>query len=540
MSVRFTTRTFLFLALLFSWGCSTASRNHLVARFPASKGLSTDPWITVDPTDGTIAYRKTSRGDRIMDFSHAGYGGGGIPLPTPPATVILKPPAGGKDSTPAIQAAIDEISNLPLGSDGIRGVVQLSPGYFRLLGSLSVQASGVILRGSGSGQGGTQINLLGDPRTLIQLGPVSKPTILNGLSSRISDVYVPAGTRSFQVQDSSIFKVGDTVVVNRPVTAEWVKFMGMDKLVRNGAPESWLTPGTVSQFDRVITAISGQEVTIDAPLPDSLDSKFLGSSGASLAKYQFDERINQVGIESFRVVASTPQKLPLQFTDPLFKLAVVNSVQNAWIRDVVGDHFLEGLTLGRTSKWITIQDTSFIHAPAYNKTGALQAQYDLQGQFILLNRCASNGDNYFPIATSRFTNGPNVVLHFTVTSGQHTALEPHQRWATGLLFDNVSAPDAKIEFHNRGILGTGHGWTMGWGVVWNSNARAFELQQAPGTNTWVIGCSGVALPADQVIFPTEHSDPTIESWGKAVDPSSLYLAQLKARLGQEALKSLGY
>ena len=88
-----------------------------------------------------------------------------------------------------------------------------------------------------------------------------------GVGSSINDDdYVAAGARSFTVNDASEFKVGDAVLVGRPVTAAWVHFMGMDTLVRDGAPQSWRAVGSADNYEREITAISGNQVTVDIPL----------------------------------------------------------------------------------------------------------------------------------------------------------------------------------------------------------------------------------------------------------------------------------
>jgi hypothetical protein len=92
-------------------------------------------------------------------------------------------------------------------------------------------------------------------------------------------------------------------------------------------------------------------------------------------------------------------------------------------------------------------------------------------------------------------------------------------------------------------MGTGHGWTIGWGVVWNSTASNFIIQQAPGTITWAMGNRGPlkrqAMPNGNV-HGTKLPSGSIESQGKPVTPQSLYLAQLAERLGPDALKNIGY
>jgi hypothetical protein len=41
--------------------------------------------------DGRLVYKTTPAGDRIMDFSHAGYRGGGVALPDVPVKVTVYP-----------------------------------------------------------------------------------------------------------------------------------------------------------------------------------------------------------------------------------------------------------------------------------------------------------------------------------------------------------------------------------------------------------------------------------------------------------------
>src|SRR6478609_11680392 len=73
---------------------------------------ATSEWVHPGP-DGKLVYKTTPAGDRIMDFSHAGYMGGGVALPDVPVRRTVKP-SGGPDDTAAIQAAIDEVAAMPL------------------------------------------------------------------------------------------------------------------------------------------------------------------------------------------------------------------------------------------------------------------------------------------------------------------------------------------------------------------------------------------------------------------------------------------
>jgi hypothetical protein len=116
----------------------------------------------------------------------------------------------------------------------------------------------------------------------------------------------------------------------------------------------------------------------------------------------------------------------------------------------------------------------------------------------------------------------------SVATGMHTRLEPHARWATGFLADGV-VHDDQLNLVNRGTAGSGHGWAIGFGVLWNSAAATLNVQKPPGSMNWSIG--GKGKPA---------GDGTFESTGTPVLPQSLYLAQLCERLGPGAVAAIGY
>jgi hypothetical protein len=467
--------------------------------------------LTYEPLAGT--------GDHIMDFSHAGYGGGGVALPVVPVVATLAPSGG--DDQAAIQGAIDAVSARPL-ERGIRGALLLKPGTYQLSGALRISASGVVLRGSGSGAGGTELRFPGLARRVMFVAGGGTRTIDPAVAS-IADDYVAAGARSFTVDNAAAFQVGDEVVVGRPVTAPWISLLGMDQLVRNGAPQTWITPGTVLRAERTVSAVAGNLVTVDVPIPDSFDGKYVKPPGGSIAKYAFAGRINQVGIESLRFVGSP------RAAGNDFHFVQMTAVVDAWIKDVVAHDFTNGVVIADSAKRITIEDTIISHTPGDYFTAAAPADFNIDGGQVLVQRSGSKGGNkIFYFATAGGGVGPNVVLGFAGT-GVRSHIQPHQRWATGLLVDSTDLGDGNIEYINRGTAGSGHGWTMGWGVVWNSAAASIKVEQPAGAANWAIGSRG-----------NQFGSGTFDSHGTPVNPASLYLAQLCVRLGPQALVNIGY
>ena len=163
----------------------------------------------------------TARDDAppLIDFSHAGYGGGGVPLPEVAAVVTVRP--GGGDDTALLQAALDHVASLPPRADGFRGAVHLAAGRFMVAGGLRVRVGGVVLRGSSGGGRRTTVVATGTGRrTLIEVGGDGAPASAKAV--RVTDKTVPAGGRTLTLESVEGLAAGDRVVVRRPSTAEWI------------------------------------------------------------------------------------------------------------------------------------------------------------------------------------------------------------------------------------------------------------------------------------------------------------------------------
>jgi hypothetical protein len=504
----------------------------LAAALAAKTKESKQSWVSLDAA-GHLVYRTLPQGDRIADFSYAGYMGGGVPLPRIPDAVTVSP--SGADDTTAIQHAIDQVSALPL-KNGFRGAVVLAPGTFLCSGSLNINASGVVLRGNGPVTAATTIKMTGDPHVAIVVGGKEEVQVV-GSPAHVTEAYVPSGAQSITVDDASAFGAGDTIRITRNTAPQWLQFMGMDRMVRDGQNETWV--GSHIATYRVVTGRQGNELRLDVPLTDSYDRKYMPPEGAEVAKVTINGRIENVGIEGLHILAP-PRSVA--FTDPLFRAINMSGVRNAWVRDLLDDDTTEGIDAAPDAVAMTFQNVFFRHGTTITSS-AKPADFALRGTQILVLRCGSIGDDLFYVITGARNQGPNVVLDSKFMGNGH--IQPHQRWATGLLVDNSQVPHGGIDMMNRGEMGTGHGWTMGWGVVWNSSASSLIIQNPPGAANWSIGTTGQELTAAMKIVGVRKRDlgpdlpqGFIESPNRRVLPDSLYRAQLAERLGVGALKAL--
>ena len=163
--------------------------------------------------DGRLAYDADDAGNRVIDFSHAGYAGGGEAIPSVPAKLVVAPAPDGQRDRERIQAALDLVAAMPAGPDGFRGAVLLTTGSFLIDESLQLNASGVVLRGSGAGENGTVLRATGTSRrTLIEIGGRGERTETAGSRRSVTDAYVPVGATKLTVENTAGLAVGDRVI----------------------------------------------------------------------------------------------------------------------------------------------------------------------------------------------------------------------------------------------------------------------------------------------------------------------------------------
>ncbi len=531
--------------------------------------------------DGRLVYAVDARGNRLPDFSFVGYHGGERAIPDVPVRVTLHPVEG--DNTAAIQAAIDRVGAMPADEDGLRGAVLLARGRYRVEGSLHIRHSGVVLRGEGAGPDGTVLvaSGYGHPRyrrTFIRVGDNARIQVDEASRREIVDDFVPIGAHSFTVASAEGYRVGDRVAVYRPSTAEWIRAIGMDRIPSNWRPirdlrweregdapglyyrrqglaghqrypkrpdESWedfmerlpisedrtrmdLTrqwePGTYDfYFERTITAIDGNRITIDAPNVHPLDAAF---GGGAIYRYETPDRVFEVGIEDLYLVAEFAEPAPGHpYGHPREARRAENhawhgirlqrNTENTWVRNVTGNYFGWSLVSASGTRATVTDCVSLGHASRI--AGGRRYPFMINGQLNLVQRCVTFEGRHEFVNQSR-TAGPNVFVDCIGFDSRSNA-GPHHRYAIGNLYDNVRS-ERPMESRNRGRSGTGHGWAGTQTCFYNCVAPRFLVGAPPGGISWVIG-SGAEDEEDL-----------------RVSPPSLYYRQLQDRLGEAAVDRL--
>ncbi|SIT22827.1 hypothetical protein SAMN05421788_105375 [Filimonas lacunae] len=462
---------------------------------------------------GRLVYTADEQGNRIPDFSYSGYMGGSVSVPVAPVRVVV--PVAKGDNTRRIQAALDYVAALPADKQGIRGAVLLQAGEYRIEGGLAIKASGVVLRGSGSGANGTVLLGAGYTRqTLITVGGVNNRRLQS--SHAVTSVYVPVNAMSLQVADAGSFKAGDKVVIQRPCTAAWIEQLGTDHFGGGITSLGWKPGQRNLQWDRTVTGVKGNELQLDAPITTALDTTY---GGGTVAAYSWQGRISQSGVENLRL-RSEYDAANSKDEDHRWMAIVIENATDIWVRQMVFEHFAgSAVAIQETGSHVTVEDAQSLQ-PVSEIGGQRRYTFFTSGQQCLFQRLYAEY-GYHDFATGYCAAGPNAFvqceshLPFSFSGGIDS-------WASGVLFDIVNVDGEALSYKNRGQDGQGAGWAAANSVFWQCSAARVDCYRPPGAQNWAFGT-----------WAQFSGDGYWDNSNESIHPRSLYYAQLADRLGSE-------
>lgn len=519
--------------------------------------INTDgPLVSMGP-DGKLVYKPyTNRGDTIPDWSNCGYKSNAEPIPDVPAVLTLKPLPGearkqgkmayafGPDSSEPIQKALDDVASRKPDANGLRGAVLLSKGAYYVAKTLRVPG-GVVLRGEGDGEDGTVL-IYGPAGTGIVVGGTKeagtgtpadggKPA---GASSAITDDDVPTGSMKVTVEDASKFKPGDFVDVQKTPNQAWIDALGMGSITskrgdRKGKP--WKPQQYKCAHLRHVVAVNGNTLTLNAPLTQTLAK---GHGGGVV--FLRDDKTREVncGVESLRIVSNydttivndvkAGEPYPADEKNTLQTGVLITNCIDGWVRNVTVQHAnFSAVQCGRNSYRTTVRDCKCLAMVSVIRGGKRYPFSNSDAVMSLFFNCFAETGRHDFAGGSRDT-GPNAYVMCRACKS-NLVTGPHQRWGTGYLFDNVVIEGNRqsgLEAINRGAGGSGQGWAGATTVFWNCTANSAHVMDPPTPEqNFVIGFTGGQT----------SGDGHVESPDKHVQPQSLFLRQLKERLGDKVV-----
>ena len=480
------------------------------------KAKADGPLPPLSVSKGRLVYGPDEKGDRIPDFSYCGYKGGNDIIPDVPVRVVV--PVKDGDATARIQAAIDYVATLAPDGRGIRGAVLLGKGLYAVAGGLSIRGSGVVLRGSGMGDDGTILLATGhDRRTLIRVVGRNDRAVEPEVS--VADAYVPVNARHLRLADAHLFHPGDRILVHRPSAAEWIKLLGMETFGGDISALGW-KPGQRDIFwDRQITAVDGDGITLDAPLTTALDSAY---GGGKVALYHWPGRIEETGVENLQCRSEYDSNNPRDEAHSWMAITLEN-VSDGWVRQVVVRHFAgSAVAVLETANRITVEDCEYLSPVSEIGGQRRNAFFTSGGQTLFQRLYAERAVHDF--AVGYCAPGPNAFVQCQ-SYYPYSLSGAIDSWASGILFDVVNIDAQLLSYGNREQDAQGAGWCAANSVFWNCTAARIDCYRPPGAQNWSFG-SWAQFGGNGY-------------WGETnatIQPRSLYYAQLAERLGPDAGK----
>ncbi len=499
--------------------------------------------------ENKLVYTSDNQHNKIPDFSYAGYKNSEVSIPNIPIVYTIEPIAG--DNTGHIQKAIDRIGKMPLKENGFRGTLLLKAGSYDVTGTIYIKYSGVVIRGEGDGQDiskNTVINAIGNTpenRTVLIAGGNKNVELdddwLWGSRSFITSDFVNVGARDFEIDNPSLYKVGDNIIIKHPCTQKWLE--ANEWGVNNDKTKFWHEGELPIVYNRYIKKIEGNKITIDAPVFNHLDKSL---SRSFIYKYNRKGLLTNIGIENLRIDIHTLGSIDVK--NHAESAIVLRQIEDAWIKNCTMLHFWKSGVMTETAFRISVIDSKALE-PYGVVTGGQRYNFNASrySQQILFYQChASNGRHAY-VSNGRSTVSGVAVVKCT-SARSYTASEGHQKWSQGLLFDNLYEVETRTKleggnrvmgFYNRGNWANGHGWAAAHSVLWNCNAqeKAISIQKPPTAQNYAIGCFGVISGKGPFKGPVGFIEGSNK---KGLYPKSLFKAQYKERTGKEfdALKSL--
>ena len=356
----------------------------------------------------------------------------------------------------------------------------------------------------------------------------------------VTDEYVPVGARSFTVASARAFRPGDPVIVRRIGNQDWIDAVGMN----TDAPGGRWQPFNID-WDRVVIDVQGNTITVDAPITCAIEKRWGGGEIISTttpgASRTWASRTCAASRSSIRRSArATTATWTARTTRPRSttrtRITTTTSSSSTTSRTAgcgiaTALHFVTSMVgTQRGSKWITVQDC-VSREPISQRRGGRRFIFALRGQLALVQRCQSDKGRH-SFMTGQPNGSGNVFLDCKATS-PFSSSEPHEQWATGSLYDNIEAPLTARFWKNITI-----GWAGANTVFWNCKGD-FLVQKPPTAQNYAFGHIGVnAVVYNIPLQDTTKENGHIESLDRHVTPRSLYLTQLRERLGDAAVRNI--
>jgi hypothetical protein len=473
-----------------------------------------------------VESKKTGKTPVLPDFSYAGYHWSEKEIPSVSNRKYFKVtdfgavPNDDQFDDEAIQKAIDAAEANPGG-----GVVFFPAGKYLIApdtnnkNSIVVSKSNIVLKGSGSGAGGTEIyqaHMRINGRQIF-----FRPA--KDMSAKLTTLTKDAARESFwvEVADASKLKAGQDVVI-RHRSEEYTRLYFSPLELKSQWTRLFGEKGGMQIFEiHTIEKIEGNRIKFYNPI--HLDIRMVQSAAWDLVSYN---SIEECGVEDI-LFTSNWKTYPEEFVhhknaihDYAYEAIGMEFVKNSWVRNCEFHDWNEGVYI-RSGYQVSVLNTHFRgkkgHASVHARTG----------YGVLVKNCSFNGAQHHGAGTGYSAVG-TVITQCSLGTDQNFDIHSGQPYAT--LYDNI---DGGV-FYNLGGPEPGHPHHGKYLVLWNFYHKSAKEQHY---NFWDMTRRRNYTIAQPILVGFRSDNKvTFENAGvnqlqdEKVSPVSLFEAQLELRL----------
>lgn len=465
----------------------------------------------------------------LPDFSYAGYHHGEVGIPHVDhkvfdVTAFGAVPNDGQSDRAAIERSIAAATKN--GS----GIIFFPKGRFLVhedsenTSPITIKGKHIVMRGSGSGQGGTELYMK-------HYLPAKNPTQLwtcpylfnfvgAGVEDELTRVTADAtrGEKVIKVKSAAAIRAGEWIVLR--VKNSDKDLLDHDMCGCKVAPE-WtkIKSGVYVNEYHLVESVKGKTVTLKAPISHDIDAdhnwKIL-----SYAHYE------EVGVEDIAFVGNWKGEFvhhKNSIHDGGYSMVKFNRIANGWITRCRFTDVNRACSISQSSN-ISVLNCTVTGTPGHSSISSGASTR------VLVGLCDDSSSQWHAPGVSSAVLG---TVFWRVNYNEDTSFETHASQPRATLFDCV-----------RGgfFIGRGGGARqnlpnhMEHLVLWNFNeiGEAEENFEFWSSQTWfwkIIPPYLVGFHGAGSTFNTDQVE-VLESLGEPVYPTSLYEAQLALRLGQ--------